>query len=179
MSTTLSPPVKLAYGVWRYDWTGTAPFRVFDYGTYSFQIEATDETSYFVTSDNNIEPPPIEVFDSTETASVAVGETYPASIVIQWRGYSYADYYDVQKEVSPSTFETVYREPETGAGYYRYISQKEMEDVETVTYRVIVYDKSGESVNVDTTQIVIRNPSPPELTYTYNAGTGLLTIAAA
>jgi hypothetical protein len=25
----------------------------------------------------------------------------------------------------------------------------------------------------------VRHPDPPELTYTYNAGTGLLTVAAA
>lgn len=177
--TTLTPPTKESYGVWRYDWTGTAPFRVFSYGTYTYIIDDTEETSLFVTSDNNIEPPAIEVFDSTETDDIAAGEEYTARFIIQWRGYQYADYYTVQKETAPSTWTDVDNYIEDGRGYYKFQGSLESSDYTIPTYRVVMTDKAGATSTTEFSYYIVRHPDPPELTYTYNAGTGLLTIAAA
>lgn len=179
MTTTITPPIKLSRGIWRYDYTGTAPFSVYDYRVYDFTEQNTEDTSYYATSDDDTEPQAIEVFDSTEDSDTAIGLNYPANIVIQWRGYKYADYYDIQKETAPSTWTSVQQYIEDGSGYYKFIGQVESDDVATVNYRVVMYDKAGASVTASAEQLVIRHPSPPELTYTYNAGTGLLTVAAA
>ena len=179
MSTTLSPPEKVSYGTWKYAWTGTAPFSVFDYRSYEFVVENSDDTEYYATSDDNTEPQAIEVFDSTESTADALGLDYPARVILQWRGYSYADYYEIQQETAPSTYTTVQTYIEDGSGYYKFVSPVTTDDVETASYRVVMYDRAGAFSNTDTEQVIIRHPSPPELTYTYNAGTGLLTIAAA
>lgn len=180
MTTTLSPPTKVSSGVWRYAWTGTAPFSVFDYSTYDFTLRDSDDTEYFASNGGTVEPQAIEVFDSTEDSTTAKGVLYPAKITLQWRGYAYADYYDIQQETStPGTYATVQTYTEDGRGYYQYTAAKLTDDVGTGSYRIITVDKSGAVVNTDFEAVIIRNPNPPELTYTYSAGTGLLTIAAA
>jgi hypothetical protein len=178
MSTTLSPPTKLGYGTWQYTWTGTAPFRVFNYQTYAYVLKDSADTAIVVTSTNDIEPPAIEVFDSTETADPQ-GVTYPAQLVLQWRGYKYAASYRIEKETAPSTYTEVQNYFEDGRGYYVFTAGIQSDDVVEASYRVVTIDKSGEEIDTDSAAYVIRNPSPPLLTYTYSAGTGLLTVAAA
>jgi hypothetical protein len=179
MSATLSTPIKQTYGIWRYDWTGTGPFRVFSYETYQYVLDDTEETTLFVTDGNDIEPPVIEVFDSTQEDSLAEAEEYQPRIVIQWRGYQYADYYTIQKETSPGTYTDVDSYVEDGRGYYKYQGSIEASDYAEYSYRVVVTDKAGYTSSTDFTRYIVRHPDPPELTYTYNAGTGLLTVAAA
>lgn len=180
MATTLSPPTKVGYGAWRYTWTGTAPFRVWSYDTYSYLLDSTDDTEITVAAidHNNIEPPAIAVYDSTET-TIPEGVTYPARLVLQWRGYRYAEYYRIEKETSPGVFTTVQGVAEDGQGYYQCSIAKVTDDVSEDTYRVVTVDKSGAETDTEITAVIIRNPDPPKLTYTYSAGTGLLTIAAA
>ncbi len=177
--TTLSPPTKTAYGIWRYDWTGTGPYRVYSYGLYQFIEEETDDEFIYLSSTGNIEPPAIEVFDSTETDDIPQGEQYQSRFIIQWRGYQYADYYTIQKETAPSTWTDVQTYIEDGRGYYKFQSTIESSDYTEPSYRVILTDKAGATSTTEFSYYVARNPDPPELTYTYNAGTGLLTIAAA
>lgn len=180
MSTTLSRPTKVSSGVWRYSWTGTAPYSVFDYRSYEFAVRSSEDTEYYATSDRGVEPQAIEVFDSTESTSTALGVLYPARITMQWRGYAFADYYEIQQEMStPNTYETIQVYNEDGSGYYKFTATKLTNDVGTGSYRIITVDKSGAVINTDFEAVIIRHPSPPELTYTYSAGTGLLTIAAA
>lgn len=178
MATTLNPPTKKSYGVWEYTWSGTAPFRVFSYGTYTYLLEDSDETSIFLSSGNNVEPPAIAVFDSTETGDPE-GVTYPSQVILQWRGYHYAASYRVEQETAPSTYTEIQNYAEDGRGYYKFTTQVSADDVETLSYRVVTIDKSGAETDTDVERIVVRNPSPPLCTYTYNAGTGNLTIAAA
>jgi len=85
MSTTLSTPTKVSSGVWRYAWTGTAPYSVFDYSTYDFTLRDSDDTEYFASNGGTVEPQAIEVFDSTEDSTTAKGVIYPAKITLQWR----------------------------------------------------------------------------------------------
>lgn len=179
MSTTLSRPTQVSSGVWRYSWTGTAPYSLFDYRSYEFALQDSEDTEYYATSDDGVEPQAVEVFDSTEDTGDALGVLYPARITLQWRGYAYADYYEIQEETAPSTYTTVQVYNEDGSGYYKYTATKLTDDVGTGSYRIITVDKSGALVNTDFEAVIIRHPDPPELTYTYNAGTGLLTIAAA
>ena len=178
MAATLSPPTKLGYGTWLYTFTGIGPFRGFNYQTYSYMFKDSTDTSVVVTSTNDIEPPAIEVFDSTETADPQ-GVTYPAQLVLQWRGYKYAASYRIEKETAPSTYTEVQNYFEDGRGYYVYTAGIQSDDVAEASYRVVTIDKSGEEIDTDSAAYVIRNPSPPSLTYTYSAGTGLLTVAAA
>lgn len=178
MATTLSTPIKQSCGVWKYEWTGTAPFRVFSYDTYTYILEDTDETSVFVSSGNDIEPPALAVYDSTET-TIPDGVTYPSQIVLQWRGYRYAAAYRVEQETAPSTWTEIQNYVEDGSGYYKFTSQVSDDSVEALSFRVVTIDLSGGETDTDIERVVIRNPSPPLCTYTYNAGTGNLTIAAA
>ena len=181
MSTTLSRPTQISSGVWRYSWTGTAPYSVFDYRSYEFTLRDSDDTEYYATAeDGGVEPQAIEVFDSTESTASALGVLYPARITLQWRGYAYADYYDIQQETStPGTYASIQVYNEDGSGYYKYTATKLSDSVGTGSYRIVTVDKSGALINTDFEAVIIRHPDPPELTYTYSAGTGLLTIAAA
>lgn len=179
MATTLSAPIKLSYGTWKYTWTGTAPFRVFNYDTYTFVLRDTETTSLVVTSGNDIEPPAIAVYDSTEDALIPEGVKNPAQIILQWRGYKYAQKYSIQKETSPSVYETVQEYQEDGRGYYKFISTVAADTISATNYKVVMTDKSGAEKATTIAQLLIRNPAPPLLTYTYNELTGNLTIGAA
>lgn len=174
MATTLNPPTLISPGVYRYTWTGTAPFRVFSYQTYEYLFTETEDTELYVTSSNG-QPPQIEVFDSTESASVPQGITYPASAILQWRGYKYADYYRIDKYISAQWVEQG-AIGETGNGYYQFKAPIPSTDVDTSQYRIVTVDKSGASTNADFSVTIIRNPDPPIFTASYNDVSGDLTL---
>jgi len=173
MATTLNPPSSVGAGVWRYTWTGTAPFRVFRYDTYEYQYTETELTELTVTSATT-EPPAIEVFDSTETAD-PTGLTYPAKAILQWRGYKYASYYSIQK-YNGSTYDEVSQVGETGRGYYQFTAPIPSDDTATDVYRVVNVDISGATTNTDVQVTIIRNPDPPLIEATYDSNTNTISF---
>jgi len=160
----------------RYDWTGTAPFDVWRDG--QLVLDNTTATTYTAqTTDGTSNPlPAIEILDANDTA-IAQSLQYSPMVRFQWRGQSDAAYYQIQQYVSSEwTAKGMVRE--SGIGYYSWESQPQT-DGTSPQWRVVPYDSRGYAgLPLDVTHAVVRNPAPPAVTYTYSAGTGLLTIAA-
>lgn len=160
----------------RYEWMGTAPFDVWRDGR--IVLEQTTATTYTAqTTDGTTAPlPAIEILDDTDT-TIAQSRQYSPVVRFQWRGQSDASYYKIQQYVD-SEWTAIGMVRESGAGYYSWASQPQT-DGESVEFRVVPYDTRGyDGLPLPVTHTVVCNPSPPDVSYTYNAGTGLLTIAA-
>lgn len=174
MTTTLSPPIKLAPYLWRYEWTGTAPFRVFDYWDYKYLKPNTTDTRIDVISYFEDQPNPIQVLDSTEGS--IDGEIYPGRVRIQWRGMANADYYEISVGSGAIVLNTV---KETGAGYYEYTFQYPLlEGLNTIAIDIICYDIVGNSKTL--TLPIMQTAYIPTLLnakeITYDSGTTTLSI---
>lgn len=173
--STLNTPQRLDNGLWLFSWTGTAPFRVFNYERMEYEFTSTDQTEAIIEGSSDIEPPALEVFDSTETQTPD-GVLYPNLVTLQWRGYKYAESYTIQLD-SGAGYVDVWTVLESGRGYYTYTTTA-LEDGDTASYRVVMEDLSGATSNTDFDIVIATLPVTPLLTYTYSAGTGNLTIDA-
>ena len=174
MATTLSPPTEISNGLYRFTWTGTAPFRVFSYQTFEYLYESTDLTEITMASSGG-RVPAIEVFDSTETTVIPEGLLYPAKAILQWRGYQLATLYRIDKYVSAAWVQqdTII---EDGRGYYRYTSPVADDSISQEIFRIVTIDATGSETASSITPLIIRNPSSPIFSsITYNSGTLTLT----
>ena len=101
MAASITNIAQTGYTSWMYEWSGTSPFRVFREGIQVIGQDGntTTRTSYTFENSDTQEPPAIEVFDSTESASVAETVTNPPVGIIQWRMVRAAAHYNIQRYV--------------------------------------------------------------------------------
>jgi hypothetical protein len=160
----------------RYDWTGTAPFDVWQDGIRV--LSGTTLTTYTAqTTDGTSNPlPAVEITDVTDTA-LAESERFSPRVKFQWRGQSDASYYRIQQYLD-SEWTSIGMVKENGTGYYSWESTAQT-DGSSAQFRVVPYDTRGyDGLPLTITHAVVCNPAPPAVSYSYSAGTGLLTIAA-
>lgn len=181
MPATITDVVRVGVYAWRYDFTGTAPFRVYRDGRLA---QNSDATSYVAewgtdTTAHRIEPPQIEVIDSTQTTAALSQTLYPPFVTIQFRGRTTNAYYLVEVSTNGgSSYSTLSKIMEDGSGYYQ--SNSLGYTATDLLFRVTPYDSEGTAGDPLSYSVFHYGyPDPPSLTYTYAAGTGLLTIAAA
>ena len=183
-SLTLAQPQKVGYGTWRYTYSGTAPFRRFVDGAQVLKHDDVEEgksnDTYVIVSDmdDDLEPPVVEVYDSTDLTSIPLQFENASRNVLQWRGSQNDEVYLVEYWDGDSWEEPDYPYVKaTGVGYYQYVTPF-AQSGETV-WRVTAQQLDGsESVAVEYTVVLIPNPAPPSISISYAAGTGLLTVAA-
>jgi hypothetical protein len=163
---------------WRYDWTGTPPFKLFSLGRDLLNGGTTTDTSKVFQSDA-YEPPVIEVQDSTEFANEPLTMEYPPNVTLQWRGIAGAARYLVEQYVGAAWVAVVGGNvPETKRGYVTFPTQF-LTDCTTPKFRVTPYDINGYAgTAVEFEAFFVRLPDTPAVTMTYDADTGDLTIAA-
>lgn len=173
MATVISNPTRVGAKTWKYEWTGTAPFRIFSYDTYSYIHRDFPDTQLTIYGTSNLTPPVLEIFDSTE-GDPAKGDTYPAQVVVQWRGTSTAKEYVVYDTDNAATLATI---PETGKGYYIWAGNTILADADTVNYTVNVKDVAGNASEASNqTFVVNRNPDAVKLSIAYDSGTNTFTV---
>ena len=183
-SLTVSQPIKVGYATWWYTYSGTAPFRRYVNGrlvrSYTDVEEGQSEDTFIKVSDNsdNLEPPVVEVYDSTDETSIPIQYENASQLILQWRGgpdddFYKVEYYDGAEWIEPDN-STV---RSNGNGYYQFNTVTRQAD--SVQWRITARHTNGTSSNaVSYTVFVVPNPEPPSITGTYAAGTGLLTISA-
>jgi len=174
MSATLSPPIKLSPYLWRYTWTGTAPFRVFDYFQYKYLKTSTTDTQIDILSYYENQPPPIQVLDSTEGS--LDGEIYPGKVRVQWRGQANAAYYQVRL----SGLAILNYTHESGRGYYEYnFAYPYLSSLNTVAVEVVAFDSEDnyKSYNIPVMS-AISVPVMQAMEISYDSGTTTLTMSA-
>jgi len=183
MANRLTNIERIGYGVWRFTWSGTSPYRVYKDGRLvrgkmlgedDPYAETTTNTSMTVSTDDNDQPPQVEVLDSTDGTANQVA--YPPYASISWRGSEHADRYSIQ-EYSGGAWSEIASVRERGdAGYYLWQSQA-LTDCTTHQFRVFaVNDDDSESGEVDIDIEIVRNPATPDASYSYDSGTGNVTV---
>ncbi len=175
MSALINTVTRVGAGAWEYAWSGTAPFTVYSDGVAVLQeSDATSVVMQWTDDDSHVEPPPIEVIDSTGDVSTMQQAIYPPQIVLQFRGRTTNLYYVVQ-QYDGAAWQTVCSIHEIGVGYYR--ATVRAQPTGSYQFRVTPYDESGSvGTPLQYTLFHHTNPAPPELTYIYDAGTGLVTV---
>jgi len=178
---TITSITKTSARGWRFQWAGTAPFRLYLNGEY-LTGQTTTDTSYEVdnlsplditTMDPN-EPPPLEVLDATETADAA-NVTYTPIATLQWRGSTLAAYYMVQESVDGVWVDRNYQ-TESNKGYYQYDTPA-LDDGQSNNWQVLAFDAYDvEGGALPFQFLIVRNPAPPRVTMQYNEATGNLDI---
>ena len=178
MGALITDCIKVGANAWRYAWSGTAPFTVYRGGLAMLQdSDDTELVVQWLDGAPHVEPPPIEVIDSTQTEADVQQALYVPNITLQFRGAPTNLYYKVEFYYGGDWIQAAVIN-ETGAGYYTMVSAGLPPD--TYQFRVTPYDMSGTAGEpLQYSVFHVTNPAPPELTYTYNAGTGLVTVDAA
>jgi len=180
MATTYTAISRTAPRSWKYQWSGTSPFYVYRDGGNVFGIGTTTQTSWIFEGQDDKEPPVVEVIDSTESTSIIEQLNNPPFAILQWREATGAAYYVVQQYDTSNgagfwrSWVTV---NENGRGYYNYRTAV-LDDVTTASWRIAAYDLAGGVTYITFSMFVCRNPEPPSIDISYNAGTGLLTVSA-
>lgn len=174
MSATLNNPTRIGYKTWVYTWTGTAPFRIYNYETNTVIKSNYTQTTITLYGASDLTPPPIFVVDATETATVQ-GEDYPPSPILQWRGHPQAYKYIIRDDNEDQVAEIL----ETGKGYYTFSGIQKV-DGTTVEYTVNILDLDGnESPSYHQSYTIICNPPAVAIQLSYDSGTGDITVAEA
>lgn len=178
MAALITDCVKTGALSWRYEWSGTAPFNVYAYG--QLYLANTDQTELIMTwdtdtADHRLEPPPIEVIDSTQTAAALKQVLHPPNFEIQFRGQTTASYYYVELSSDAGANWSALTVPEEGKGYYRISAY--LPNTLDLQFRISAYDAQGGQGDYMEFDLFHHTPTiDPAVSYTYNAGTGLVTM---
>ena len=163
----------------KYTWSGTAPFDVWQDGRKV--LDQTTRTQYVAQPLDATSTPPtvlptVEIRDDNDT-DTASSKVHSPLLRFQWRGQANVVLYIVQEYVV-DTWTTRGAVRESGAGYYNYTTTV-LADATTHQWRVIAQDENGyQGEALSLTHYMVRNPAPPDVSHSYDAGTGLLTVAA-
>lgn len=158
----------------RYTWSGTAPYDVWVNG--ELVLNQTTDTTTVIQFPGEAVPHAVEVLDATDTG-MAESLRYSPRLRLQWRGHAGVEHYRVQT-YADSAWSTQQIASEDGRGYYTYTTIAQA-DATSAQWRVIPVDERGyEGEPVAFTFYVVRNPAPPAVDFSYNAGTGNLTVSA-
>jgi hypothetical protein len=166
---------RIAPNAIRYEWTGTAPYVVWERG--SVVLNESSLTEYVAQNlDGTTNPlPAIEVLDSTDTVA-AQNQNYSPRVRMQWRGQADAELYLIQEYVD-STWTTRDAVIESGAGYYGYETDP-YDHGDAPQWRILPQDSGQyQGTPISFTFNIVCNPLPPAVAYTYDSGTGL-TVSA-
>jgi len=175
MAATITSFQKIGTKVWRVDYTGTSPFRRYINGVLVGNMSST-ETFIIIMGDSDVEPPPIEVIDSTENEEDVNQVKYPQRAVLQWRVASNAAYYTIQQLVN-SEWTDIRTIHQHRTSTYMKFKSDQLADVTTHQFRIIPHTASGdagEPLPMDV--LIVRNPPPVDVTISLVGGT--LTVAA-
>jgi len=162
-------------GAWLFTATGTANFKWYKDG-----LEIAETADEYLRIDNGAdEPPQLECLDSTEGSSTPNSVTYAPYAVLQWRRSSNATGYKVEAYESAAWTHKAWIYQHDDMAYYRY-ETRTLTDVTTAQWRVIPVDaqeREGNPIQMDF--FVCRQPDTPSVSYTYDSGTGEVTVSAA
>lgn len=160
----------------KYSWSGTAPFDVWLDGV--LLLNQTSLTERVVqTIDGTTDPlPAVEILDDTDTET-AESYRYSPLLRFQWRGQAGVTLYLIQ-EYSDAAWTTRAVAYENGQGYYTHTTTA-LADATAHQWRVLAQDENGYTGDALTiTHTTVRNPAPPAVAYSYDEGTGNLTVSA-
>lgn len=133
---------------------------------------ATTMASYTAGVPNGTYP----VWDVFDDAASEPDLVLPSQLVVQWEGLGgNAASYRVEA-YEDAAWVTKDRQAERGDAYYQWRSGH-LADETTYQYRVVAVAPDGnETVCTAMSGLMVRTPDPPDVEYTYDAGTGDVTM---
>ena len=141
-----------------YDLTGGGLLYHGTLTTFNVMVNAGESPLYWVT-DSSADPP----------------ASYPGRLKLQWYPVSGTAYYRVDEYVSAAWTEVSRQKHDLNAIYT--FKTRFLEDVTTHTFRIIGIGVDGnESTAVELIAFLIRYPDVPDVSFTYSAATGKVTI---
>jgi hypothetical protein len=174
---TFSLIEKTGAASWHFEWTATtAPYRIYLDGRLVSTVTSA-EYDYEGRAYGTY-PPPLEVLDANDSTT-AQNLDYSPRLTLQWRGVTGTAYYVVEYYADAAWTRVDLQIPETGFGYYNYQTPV-LTDVTTAQWRVLAVDAyANESDPLAFSALIVRNPDTPDVTMTYSAVSGNVTIAEA
>lgn len=158
----------------RYTWSGTAPYDVWVNG--ERVLEQTELEAYVIESYGVTPVYAVEVIDADDV-NAADSQRYSPRLRLQWRGQADAAVYLIER-YEDAAWVTKQIARESGRGYYTFTTPAEA-DGATAHWRVLAEDERGYQSEVAAlSHVVVCNPGPPDVAFSYDEGTGLLTVSA-
>ena len=166
---------RIGQAAWMASYSGTGPFEHWLCGK---PIDVTADTQRpYEHPDWTDDPPAVEVVD-TDTSDAAVGESYPPFAVLRWRGATIYTHYLVRRW-NGSAYVLIGTHGEDGRGGYCRYEDEPVSKPTTRLYRVTGVDsQENESDPLPYSVLINGIPGTPAKTWSYNAGTGNLTVTA-
>ena len=177
MSVTMKPPRRTGPKAWRLRWSSTESdptYRVFRDGVLVLttpleQMTATVEAG---------ETPVFEVFDDTTSQPQAA---FGGRLTLAWYGAAAVDHYRVEEYVGAAwTLRDKIRDTGHGSGWQVRWTTRWLEDATTHQFRIVAIGDNGNATTVSTwSAVMVRHPNPPVVGFSYDSGTGKVTLSAA
>jgi len=182
MAAVITSVEKVGAIAWRYNFTGTSPYKIVLRG--KIRVEGWTQDWYIheelrATDD----APPLEIIDSTQDLEDVASILWPGNGMLQWRGLgsSRISFYKVQKWDGVDTWNDV--APivvEDNRGYFKYAVGQLDDVVEAQSFRVMGLDsRFNEGQVIDSNLYGRKYPEMPSVAVTYNETTKKFTIAEA
>jgi hypothetical protein len=157
------------------DVTAPVTLRMFQNGIKVGEYESLDGYFAFTV---NIMPGDSDSFEVLDKSCSIPALAFPGRATLNWRAKTDANKYRIEEYVSAAWTERITINS-NGSGSYVWTSRY-LEDVTTHQFRIIPIDASGNDGTALTFSMYLaRVPDVPLVTYTYDSGTGKVTIAAA
>lgn len=159
----------------RFTCTASANVRIYNQGRLQEEFTATaDGTGEFLVAAATDEYPFIEIIDRDDQNPTPA---FPGRFTIAWYDASGALSYTIQEYVGGVWTD---RQTIQADGRLSYDWQSRwLEDSTAHQFRVRATGPGGTSTLASFTALMVRHPDAPSVTYTYDAGTGEVTVAAA
>ena len=174
MTVTMNPPEYLDGYTVRFSWTSdlTAPtFHLWRNG-----VRLPDTIQNYITI--SVDPDEELMIEVLDVAGVLPQPAFSGRFTLCFRAVAGTDYYRIDEYVDGDWSESG-RIDETGAMYYSWGSRW-LEEGAVHQFRVIAIGVDGnEGAALAFSDLMVRHPDTPRVTYAYSAETSKVTIAAA
>jgi hypothetical protein len=170
VTVTFEEPLRLARNCWRLQWTSTEAtpsYRVYVDGAL-VQSGARDWIDIPVGVGDT---PVVEVFDDESTPTEGA---FPGWLLLFWQSASGVESYRIE-EYSGGDWVARRTLLADGRLYYRYRTAVLADDT-THQWRVVPVQGGNDGTPLSFSALVVRHPDAPTASYSYDAGTGLVTV---
>jgi hypothetical protein len=170
---TMNPPVQVSDDLWLLSWTSTwnHPFRVYRDG---LLVSEQDARQYLA----HIAPGESPIFEVLDNPALHPSPAYPPYLFLGWKADSDAVQYRVEENVASVWTLRALVTAQAGEDWLTHATGVLVDETQA-EWRVIPVDAAGNQGTAKTfTVLMVRYPDPPSVTFTYNAGTGAVTLAA-
>lgn len=172
MAVTINSPVQVDDFTWQLSWSSSLP------GTPAYYVYRDGElvdTTYAQEKLIHVEADEAPIFEILDDSTAEPAYAYPAALTLRWYEVAATDRYEVQELVG-AVWTTRAVITDSGQGYFAWRSRP-LEDETVHQFRVRAIGTNGNTGTALTLScLTVRNPDPPEATWSYSAVTKKVTI---